>query len=677
MMDRALFRFLLLLLLAIVAFTIIARKLHAQTNLGPIRTPNVTVGSATAPSIFLNSNADGSGTITFNTTPGGSFSGIEGNQQGMIWISTPSAGSINFGVNLNSTSELKLLQMNANGITLPSLGPCGNLATDSTSKVICGAPVPTIPSVTNLLAGDGSGGIVDSTIVPSNVAMLTNSPYPAQGFNRFPVSGIATSTAILSLTGQSVNDLNYAYLPCGLLTQAVPGTANQPPQMTATVNYSFLNHCGYNPYTGNSNAIVQGQYNSGRAQLVFDPTQTALYVRTQQYTGGTGAPWNAWDTVCMHDANNCTGGGGGGGSLPYTSNLIAGNGSGGAVDSRVALTNSGSIQTLLLSGAQYGTLSFGSAATPPTILGSAGALWENASSVTLRTLTNTNYATFSTAGMTLPNILTVGLNPASYGVLSFNNTLGSNFRGWAAGTDANGSISMYFHVPDTEGIYFGIGGNSYTLGVDATDLTMQGTVNATALSAGATGNFKVADIGGGYTALTLNSTLSNSGRIGLSGSAQDNTLYLSTDTGGVISFIDPSHTNMIVTSNGTSIGNGTTMPTHTLDIGANAWVTASGAAYFASGLTTGTLVIPPMYNCTQPVFDSGGTIVCGGYGRNAPGTMSATPLTSTGKPSHVVPTTPKKSKQVCRRNAMWHDDDYIYVCVASGNIKRAALVSFQ
>jgi len=38
--------------------------------------------------------------------------------------------------------------------------------------------------------------------------------------------------------------------------------------------------------------------------------------------------------------------------------------------------------------------------------------------------------------------------------------------------------------------------------------------------------------------------------------------------------------------------------------------------------------------------------------------------------------TPSSSTEACIRGAIWSDDDYIYVCVASGKIKRAALSTF-
>jgi hypothetical protein len=58
-------------------------------------------------------------------------------------------------------------------------------------------------------------------------------------------------------------------------------------------------------------------------------------------------------------------------------------------------------------------------------------------------------------------------------------------------------------------------------------------------------------------------------------------------------------------------------------------------------------------------------------------TLSPVPTKTSGKPSTTVATTPKRSRQLCRPNAMWHDADYIYVCVAKNEIKRAALSSFQ
>lgn len=59
-----------------------------------------------------------------------------------------------------------------------------------------------------------------------------------------------------------------------------------------------------------------------------------------------------------------------------------------------------------------------------------------------------------------------------------------------------------------------------------------------------------------------------------------------------------------------------------------------------------------------------------------PGTISDHPLTAAGQPSRVVPNTPRTSQQRCRKNAMWHDAGYIYVCVRDGEVKRAALSSF-
>jgi hypothetical protein len=42
----------------------------------------------------------------------------------------------------------------------------------------------------------------------------------------------------------------------------------------------------------------------------------------------------------------------------------------------------------------------------------------------------------------------------------------------------------------------------------------------------------------------------------------------------------------------------------------------------------------------------------------------------------LVHFTPKSSSEACAPGAIWSDDSYIYVCVASGTIKRAALSTF-
>ena len=886
-------RLLFWLVMTALLFTVLwIHGAHAQTNLGPIRTPQVTVGNVTAPNmIFLTKPADGdSGLITFNGNTSTGYFGIAANAPaGSFWIQNTLTGTDTFSF-YSTTGTATPLLVNQYGINVTNLNASGN-AVITGSLVCTGTPCGTVGAsiahTTNLIAGDNNGNGVDSGVAASNIPRLnalnifqsdgeaitiqgsangyptyvlqsptqkwgwgmggTGTPFYDDMFFKnlntnapvFQVNATDDAFTFWSYGGISgnlaVNAGGYELFCPSSIALCVNNTtgAGQPvhptfsvdtsgnavlQNFTAGVNGGFrLTNTTVAPnnwYSLTFNGNIQDGQRLGfvadqsgaNGNLYTDvPANGNFLYRVNNATiftlGANSLSFYNTATIASNgdthvhtltcDTTPCGSGGGGGGVIPVTSNLLAGDGAGGARDTGIqnvtgvsttfpgtmAAGYNGTVQ--FASGGTYNNFTFngnnnngtrlgfvadGSGGNPSLYLDTPANgqfIFRNNNNV-VTAISATGNLSVASASCTA-GLFCVGASPVKFNVDGGGNVNASNSI--AAGQYPNApflamSIEGNTMAPAVPGLTIGWNHHSSS----ETDLINTASVG--------TGGFALYNSPPGTVIANVNPIMTIDANANMRlGSAANASMMASTGEPGAWTSALTAGVGTIVTDLGARMhwnntqnfgetdftnikpagigapggynwydveqGTQPTTPIARLD-GSGNLNTASSVSAGTAATTLVTLlwaqgpVVPttqgsihtwnqmgqaetdfvnappehgfvggfrwfdvalgatvPTYQPLMTLDAAGDLYVTGNVypystGPSSPSrlappaaTLSDRPLTSTGKPSAVVPNSPKKSRQVCRKNAMWHDDDYIYVCIASGNVKRAALASFQ
>jgi hypothetical protein len=850
MNDRKFARLILLLLLLVLVFFVVMRRMHAQTNTGPMRTPQINqqlyVGQSGYPTI------QSAVTSGCNLT-GHSYAVII--LPGVTPSDTPTSpvGGCT-GTYIEDRRSVPIVYYQWNG-----------------SAYVAYSVAVTFPLTTNLIAGNGTGGAIDSGVAAHNIALLN----AANTFTQAPqtvTTGGNTEFHVLS-TSESAYPMYVVGGPSQTWGMGIGGMStpfyndfyiknlnDNTPVMQLNQNHSwtFMGNGG----VGGSLAVNTGSYE------IFCPNGIAFCVNDQP----AGNPNPVYNATIDPSGNaivtslTCTGVpcGNAGGAIAHTPNLLQGDGNGNAVSSGVAASN----VALLNAAANHftgnvifdGTASFASGTAtvdaqgnayvrtitcattpcggggaggliPPTTnmlagdgLGGAVDVGFAASTVARNNITNTftadqsinanlnvsgtvhiNGASPSSIGNTRMSAIAnpseiaayIGTNnEASYATLMF----GSPWHQWqlATGGQATGGLAGAWYLYDQTGGAQGTGQTMFLIRPSTGNVSTAGSLAVAQQNVGSyqcsngisfcvnnPATFNVdsaqsfaahvdnqgAKVGmisnnpsypttanlGAWTSWNLTAGQADMSFIDVytPGAQAPGFRWFSAPQSGTINpnapqmYLDPQGNlaigEQLTTNTGATAGGfamfltGLTAVNYTAPGGGtsynyggtgfartdywNIWPTGSvgGFDWFAQGqglgtpnpngpimilngdgslFTTNTVSAPALnINNGAVILDSSGNgtfngnlFVHGTINQAAASgtrpwppaqrqavasTLSPVPTKTSGKPSTTVATTPKRSRQLCRPNAMWHDADYIYVCVAKNEIKRAALSSFQ